>query len=78
MLSHHWLDSLRRFVGIVEGNGANIVMQDVGLDDTVEKLSADETKFSIDCGGCTASVGPGLGGIVRKLRIGMLKICDRN
>ena len=36
MAAHNWLDSLGGFVGVVERNGRNIVMQDVGFDDAVE------------------------------------------
>lgn len=36
MAAHDRLDGLGGFVGVVERNGRNIVMQDVGFDDAVE------------------------------------------
>ena len=36
MLAHNWLDGLGGFVGVVEGDGADVVMKDVGLDNSVE------------------------------------------
>jgi len=51
--THNWLDGLGSLVGMVEGDGANIVMENVGLNDAVEELTADETKFTVN--GCSSS-----------------------
>jgi len=53
--THDLLDGLAGFVGVVEGDGADIVVQDVGLDDSVEQLAADKAKLTIDRGRGTAS-----------------------
>jgi hypothetical protein len=34
--AHDGLDGLGGFVGVVEGDGADVVVEDVGFDDTVE------------------------------------------
>ena len=78
MLTHDRLDGIASLVGVVEGNGANIVVQDMGFDDTMEELTSDESELSID-GGCGAtSVGPGSRGIMRKRGIGVLQEGDGN
>lgn len=76
MTSHNRLDGLGSFICVVEGNGANVVVKNVGFDDTVEKSATDKSKFTIDgCGGST-NVVPALAGIVGKSWIGVLKECD--
>ena len=78
VLSHNWLNSLRSFVGIVEWDGGDVVMKDVGLDDAVEDVAANEAELSVDGGGGTADVGPGFAGIVGKGRVGVLEEGDRD
>jgi hypothetical protein len=78
VLAHHWLDGLRGLVGVVEGDGADIVMENVGLDDAVEELAADETEFAIDSSGGSTDIVPGLVGVMRKRWIGMLEVSDGN
>lgn len=76
MLAHNLLDGLGGFIGVVEGDGADIVVKNVGLDDTVEELSADESEFSVDgCGGSTG-VCPALTGVVGKRWVSVLKVGD--
>ena len=58
MLSHDWLDRLGCLIGVVEGDRANVVVKNMGLDDAMKEGPADETKFAIDCRSGTASVGP--------------------
>lgn len=54
MTAHDWLDGLRGLVGMVEWDSADVVVEDMGLDDAVEELTADETEFTVDsCGGAT-------------------------
>jgi len=78
MLAHDWLDGLGCFVGVVEGDGADVVVEDVGLDDTVEESAADETEFTIDgCGGSTYVV-PALTGVVGKSWVSVLEESDGN
>ena len=43
---------------MVEGDGADVVVQNVRLDDAVEEVSSDEAKFAVDGGGCAADKVP--------------------
>lgn len=78
MLAHDLLDSFTGLVGVVEGDGANVVVKDVGLDDAVEELATDETEFTIDCCGCSTNVVPASSGVVRKSGISVLEEGDGN
>lgn len=76
MLAHDLLDGLGRFVGVVEWNGGNVVVQDVRLDDAVQELAADEAKLAVNGRGGTACVGPGVGVVVGERGVGVLKVGD--
>jgi hypothetical protein len=76
VLTHDGLDSLSSLVGVVEGDGRDVVVEDVGLDDTVEKVTADEAKLAVDGGSGSASKGPGVGVVVRERRVGVLEEGD--
>lgn len=78
MLAHNGTDGVGGLVGVVEGNGADVVVQDVGLDDAVEKVSADETHLAVDGGSGATDEVPLVTGIVRQGRIGVLKEGDGN
>lgn len=70
--AHDGLDSLGGFIGVVEGDGADIVVKNVGFDDAVQKLAAYETELSIDgCGGAT-NIVPASSGVVGERRVGVL------
>lgn len=56
--AHHSLDGLAGLVRVVEGDGADVVVQNVGLDDAVEDVTADEAKVTVDGGGGTTGEGP--------------------
>jgi hypothetical protein len=58
VLSHHRLDCLGCFIGMVERNRADVVVENVGLNNAVKEGSADETKLAIDGCSCTTSVVP--------------------
>jgi hypothetical protein len=73
MLAHDGLDGLGGLVGMVERNGADVVVQNVGLDDAVEELAADKAEFAVDGGGGAAGVGPGSWGVVREGGVGVLQ-----
>lgn len=73
MLTHDLLDSLGSLVGLVEGDGGNKVVGNVGFNDTVEEVTADETEFTIDSCGSATGVGPGFRVVVGKRRVGVLK-----
>ena len=76
--THDLLDSLASLVGIVEGDGGDIVVQDVGLDDAVKKLATDETEFTVDRGSCTTNIVPRFASVVRERRISVLQECNGN
>lgn len=74
MTAHDLLDGFSGLVGVVEGNGADVMVEDMGLNDAVHQLSSDESKFTVD-GRCGAtSIRPGLGKIMRKGGVGVLQI----
>jgi len=76
--AHDGLDGLAGLVGVVEGDRADIVVQDVGLDDTVQQRAPDEAKLAVDgCGGAP-DVRPLLARVVRQRRVRMLEECDGN
>lgn len=74
--AHDRLDSLGGLVGVVEGDGAHVVMKNMGLDDAVEEVAADEAKLAIDGGGAATDVVPLLSSVVRERRVGVLKEGD--
>lgn len=60
VLAHNRLNSFGSLVGVVEWDGGDVVVEDVGLDDAMEDVATDEAKFTVDgCGGA-ADVGPGI------------------
>jgi len=73
---HDRLDGLSGFVGVIEGNCADVVVKNVSLNDAVEKLTTDKAKFAVNgCSG-SANIVPGGSIIVRKRRVCMLKVGD--
>ena len=76
MFAHNRLNGFRGLVCVIEGNGRNVVVKNVSLDDTVEEGAADETELAVDRRGGTTGEGPLFRLVVRKGRIGMLKIGD--
>ena len=73
MPAHDGFDGLGRFIGIVERNGGDVVMEDVGFNDPVEEMTANETELAIDC--CCRSSGkvPSRRLVVRERWIGVLE-----
>jgi hypothetical protein len=63
---------------MVEWNCADIVMENVGLNNTMQELAADEAKFAINSGRCTTGIVPAGWGVVRKAGISMLEESDGN
>ena len=63
---------------MIEWNRADIVMENVGLNNTMQELAADETKFAIDSGCCTTGIVPAGWGVVRKAGISVLQEGDGN
>ena len=65
MATHDRLDGFGSFVSVVEWDGGDIVVQDVGFDYPVEQRAADESELAVD-GGCgSAGKGPRLGSVMR-------------
>lgn len=78
MAAHDWLDGLGGLVGMVEGDGADVVVEDVSFNDTMEELATDETELTVDgCSG-TTNVVPALTRIVRKRWVGVLEVSNGN
>jgi hypothetical protein len=78
MTTHDWLDGFRGLICMVERNCADVVMKDVGFNDTVEESAADETEFTIDCCSSSTNIVPASGRVVRKRWVGVLEIGDSN
>lgn len=78
VLAHDTLDGLASLIGMVEGDGRNVVVEHVGLDDAVEKGAADESEFAVDGSSGATDVVPALGGVVREGWVGVLEVGNRN
>jgi hypothetical protein len=63
---------------MIEWNCADIMMEDVGLNNTMQELAADEAKFAINSGCCTTGIVPAGWGVVRKAGISVLEEGDGN
>ena len=63
---------------MVEWNGADVVVEDMGFDDTVQELAADETEFAINSCGCATGIVPAGRSVVRKAGVGVLEVSDGN
>jgi hypothetical protein len=59
VLAHDLLDRFTCLIGVIEGNGRDVVVEDVGFNDAVEEVATNETEFTIDCCSSTTSVCPG-------------------
>lgn len=73
VLAHDRLDGLGCFISVVERNGANVVVENMRLDNAVEKVAADEAHFAVNGGSRPANKVPLVGSVVRQSRVGMLK-----
>jgi hypothetical protein len=78
VLAHDGLDGLRSLISIVKGNGADVVVEDMGLDDAVEEVTADESELAIDSGRGATDKVPLLSGVVRERGVGVLEEGDGN
>ena len=63
---------------MVEGDGGNVVVQDVCFDDAVEESAANETEFAVN--GCSGSTNiiPTSGGIVGESGVSVLEVGNCN
>ena len=76
MLAHNGLNGFGGLIGVIEGNGGDVMVQDVGFDDAVEELTTNEAEFAVNGGGGTTGVGPARRGVVREGGIGVLQEGD--
>lgn len=76
--AHDLLDGFAGLIGVVEGDGADIVVENVSFDDAVEYMAADEAKVAVNgCCGATGKV-PYFGLVMREGWVGVLQISDGN
>lgn len=54
------------------------MVDNVLLNDTVEKVLANETELAVNSGESTLDVGPALSGVVRKLGVVVVEVSDGN
>lgn len=78
VLAHDGLDGLGGLVRVVEGDAADIVVEDMGLDDAVEKVTADEAHLTINGSSSATDEVPLVVGVVGKGRVGVLEEGDGN
>ena len=76
--AHDGFDGFTRLICVIEGNGANVMVQDMGFDDAVEEMTPNEAHLSVDCGSRSTCEGPGMGCVVRQSGISMLEVGDCN
>ena len=48
MLAHHGLDGFAGFIGIVERNCGDVVVENVRFDDPMEERAPYESEFAVD------------------------------
>lgn len=73
MLAHDTLDGFRGLISVVEGNGGDVVVENMGLDDAMEESTSDEAKLAVNSSSSSTSVGPGLCVVVRQGGVGVLQ-----
>ena len=78
MFAQNRFDGFRGLIGVVKGDGGDEMVKDVRFDDAMHEIAADESKFTIDCGGCTTCEIPRARLIVRKGWVSVLKEGDPN
>ena len=76
--AHDPFDGLCSFLGVVEWDDRDVVVENVGLDDAVEQGTADETEVAVD-GRCSAGgESPCFRSIVGNGWVCMLQVRDSN
>jgi hypothetical protein len=78
VVAHHTLDSVGGLIGVIEGNVADIVVQNVGLNDAVENVAANEAKVTVNSGSGTTGKVPHFRLVVGKSGISVLEESDGN
>jgi len=59
VLAHDGLDSFRRLLSVVEGDGADKVVKNVSVNDSVEEMATDETELAVNGSSGTSGEVPG-------------------
>lgn len=72
------LDGLGGFLGVVEGDAGEQVVDNVELDDAVEQVLADPAKLAVDGGKGALNKGPVLSIVVRHLDVSVVEVSDGN
>ena len=76
VLAHDRLNGLSCLVSVVKGDGADVVVEDVGLDNSMEELSSDKAEFTVDgCSSATSKV-PAVRFIMGEGWVGVLEESD--
>lgn len=76
MAAHDRLDGVSGFFSVVEWDGRDVVVQDVGFNYSVKQIAADEAEIAIDRGRGSASKVPRLDSVTRDRGIGVLQVRD--
>lgn len=76
IVTHDLLDGVGGLVGVVKGNRADIVVQNVGFDDSVQDVTADEAKVTVDGASRPTDKVPCFRLVVGKGRVGVLEVGD--
>ena len=76
VVTHDGLDRFRRFVGMIKGNGANVVVEDMSLYDSVEEMWTNGPEVPVNGGSCTSREVPRFGFVVREGWVSVLEVGD--
>ena len=72
------LDCFRGFLGVIEWDNRDIVVENMGLNDAVEQRPSYESRITIYCCGSSCGENPGLEPILRDSGVGVLQVGDCN
>ena len=72
MTTHDGFNGLGCLICVVEGDCADVVVKDMGLNDAVEESATNEAEFSIDCCSGSANIVPAFGCVMRERGVGVL------
>lgn len=65
MLAHDLLDPFSSLIGVVERNSADIVVQNMCFNDSMQQLTTDKPELTIDCCRSTSGIVPRVTSVVR-------------
>jgi hypothetical protein len=73
MDTHDRLDSFGSFISIVEWDGRYVVVENVCFDNSMQEVTSNEAKLSVNGSSSSTSKVPSLWLVMRKRRIGVLE-----